>query len=212
MKILPHKVEITDDKITPRAGLVPVLEEMDRLGLAERIDQVFPKPGSNRAYPHSTHAQTLMLMFHEGAFHLEGVDRLREDAGSTELLDSKLPCPQVLGEWLRRMGALPNVTGMMEQVNQLVLLASLGKCEKVTMDIDASEVMAGKRYVKFTYNKNPGYMPIVGHIAETGQVVALDFRDGNMSLVKDNLAFIRQCEGALPAGAAGLGVAGCTHG
>ena len=28
MKIVPHKVEITNAKITPHAGLLPVLEEM----------------------------------------------------------------------------------------------------------------------------------------------------------------------------------------
>ena len=102
MKIVSHKTAVTEDNITSLTGLLNVLEGMGCLGLAERIDLMFPKPGSNRTYPHSTHAQTLLLMFHEQEFYLEGVDRLREDAGLTKLLESKLPCPQALVEWLRR--------------------------------------------------------------------------------------------------------------
>ena len=41
---------------------------------------------------------------------------------------------------------------------------------------------------------------MVGHIAETGQIVACDFREGNTPPAKDNLSFIRQCQDSLPAG------------
>jgi hypothetical protein len=43
---------------------------------------------------------------------------------------------------------------------------------------------------------------MVGHIAETGQVVAVDFRQGNVPPAQDNLAFIKQCQRALPKGCA----------
>ena len=48
--------------------------------------------------------------------------------------------------------------------------------------------------------KNKGFMPMVGHIAETGQIVAVDFREGNVSPAKDNFGFIKQCQQALPEG------------
>ncbi len=41
---------------------------------------------------------------------------------------------------------------------------------------------------------------MVGHIAETGQVVAVDFRQGNVPPAQDNLAFIKQCQQSLPSG------------
>ena len=41
---------------------------------------------------------------------------------------------------------------------------------------------------------------MVGHIAETDQVVAVEFREGNESANKENLQFIQRCESALPAG------------
>ena len=39
---------------------------------------------------------------------------------------------------------------------------------------------------------------MVGHIAETGQVVSCDFRQGNTAPAKENFEFIQQCEEALP--------------
>ena len=41
-------------------------------------------------------------------------------------------------------------------------------------------------------------MPMVGHIAETGQIVAVDFRQGNVPPAKDNKPFIQQCQQSLP--------------
>ena len=43
-------------------------------------------------------------------------------------------------------------------------------------------------------------MPMVGYIAQTGQMVTVDFRRGNVPPNKDNLAFIKQCQQSLPAG------------
>ena len=40
----------------------------------------------------------------------------------------------------------------------------------------------------------------VGHIAETEQVIEVDFREGNAQPNEENLGFIRKCEAALPAG------------
>ncbi len=37
-------------------------------------------------------------------------------------------------------------------------------------------------------------MPIVGHSVETGQIVAVDFRQGNVPPAKDNKPFIQQCQ------------------
>ena len=39
---------------------------------------------------------------------------------------------------------------------------------------------------------------MVGHIGETGQVVAVEFREGNESANKRNLEFIQRCQSALP--------------
>ena len=88
------------------------------------------------------------------------------------------------------------------EVNKAVLKAALHRCKKVTLDIDATEIIAHKAQAQWTDNKRKGFMPMVGHIAETGQIVDVDFRQGTVPPAQDNLAFIKQCQQSLPEGCA----------
>ena len=114
----------------------------------------------------------------------------------------KLPQATTLGDWLRRVGAQPQTQDAWVKVNRALLQPALHRRKKVTLDIDATEIVAHKADARWTYNKNKGFMPMVGHIAETGQVVAVDFRQGHIPPAQDNLAFIQQCQQSLPEGCA----------
>jgi hypothetical protein len=69
-----------------------------------------------------------------------------------------------------------------------------------TLDIDATGIEAEKKTAKMTYKGFPGYMPIVGHLAENGLVVGGEFREGNESPASRNLAFIKYCVRQMPKG------------
>jgi hypothetical protein len=201
--ILPYKLDTTNDLLTSRAGLLAIGQLMDSLRLAERIDKYFPQPKSNRGYMPSEFIKTLILMQHEGSFHLDDIRHIQDDEALRTVLDlKKLPQATTLGDWLRRMGNQPHIQDAWVKVNKALLQSALHRCKKVTLDIDATEIIAHKADAKWTYNKNKGFMPMVGHIAETGQVVAVDFRQGNVPPAQDNLAFIQQCQQSLPAGCA----------
>ncbi|MCP4060548.1 MAG: IS1380 family transposase, partial [Pseudoalteromonas sp.] len=201
MKILPYQLDTTNNLLTSRAGLLSIAELMNSLGLAGRIDACFPQPGSNRGFRPSVFMETLILMQHEGGFHLDDVRYLQEDAALRTVLGlEKIPQAVSLGNWLRRMGNHPQWRTALTRVNQTVLQSTLHKRKAITLDIDATEIIAGKADANWTYKSNRGYMPMVGHIAETGQVVACDFRQGNTSPAKDNLKFIHQCQNSLPEG------------
>jgi hypothetical protein len=201
MKILPYQLDTTNDLLTSRAGLLCIAELMNSLGLADRIDACFPQPGSNRGFKPSVFMETLILMQHEGGFHLDDVRYLQEDTALQTVLGlEKIPQAVSLGNWLRRMGKHSGWNTALTQVNQTVLQSALHKRKAITLDIDATEIIAGKADARWTYKSNRGYMPMVGHIAETGQIVACDFREGNTPQAKDNLKFIHQCQDSLPAG------------
>jgi hypothetical protein len=55
-----------------------------------------------------------------------------------------------------------------------------------------------KRTLNGLIKGNKSYMPMVGHIAQTGQIVATDFKAGNVSPNTDNLGFIKISQDALP--------------
>jgi len=173
---------------------------MESLNLAERVDEYFPLPSSNRGYKPSEFIKTLILMQHEGGFHLDDVLHIQDDEALRTVLDiHRLPKATTLGDWLRRMGGRSETQAAWVKVNQALLQSALHHCNSITLDIDATEIVANKADAQWTYNKNKGFMPMVGHIAETGQVVVVDFRKGNVSPAQGNLAFIKQCQESLPA-------------
>jgi hypothetical protein len=199
MHILPYKLDTTNDLLTSRAGLLTIAQLMDSLNLGERIDKHFPLPGSNRGYKPSAFIQTFILMQHEGCFHLDDVRHLHDDTALRSVLAlDRIPKANALGDWLRRIGADENSQAAWVSVNQTVLQSALHRCKAITLDIDATEVISNKADAQWTYKKNKGFMPMVGHIAETGQIVAADFRQGNASPARENLEFIKQCQQSLP--------------
>ena len=199
MNILPFQIESTNDLLTSRSGLVSVAEMMKTLSFSHLVDQHFPAPGSNRGFKPSVFVNSLVLMLNDGGDCLDDLRHLRGDAALRLLLGLKnVPQADSAGDWLRRHGQ-QGVSAVAE-INRTLLQAGLHQCRSVTLDIDATEICSAKRDATYTYNKNQGYMPMIGHIAETGQVVASDFRAGNVAPATDNMAFINQCERALPHG------------
>lgn len=199
MNILPYKLSTTKDLLTSRAGLLSIAQLMRSMKLSERIDKTFPLPKSNRGFNPSVFFQTLILMQHEGSFHLDGVRNIREDKALLKVLGIKsVPQASSIGNWLRRMGGTNDILLAWREVNKALLKATLNTCKGVTLDIDATEVIASKLSADWTYKKNRGYMPMVGHIAQCGQIVACEFRQGNTSPAKENLEFIQLCEKSLP--------------
>ena len=69
-----------------------------------------------------------------------------------------------------------------------------------TLDIDATQIVAAKREAHITYKGEKGYMPMVGHIAETGLVIGHEFREGNAAPAAGNREFLQACERNMPKG------------
>lgn len=198
LHILTYKIETTNDLLTSRAGLTSITQLIQALKLENTIQNTFDTPKSNRAIPHADYFKTLILMMHEGSFRLDHVSHIADDKALKILLGLKnIPKPSSLGGWLRRMGKIPFLKHW-HVINKTVLKAALHNRKGVTLDIDATEIIANKSSAEWTYKKNKGFMPMVGHIAETGQIVSCDFRYGNAPPAKNNLEFIQQCQQALP--------------
>lgn len=200
--VLPFKLESTDERLTAQGGLVVFGEFCRALGLDKWLDRELPAPGSGAGYAPSVHALALILMLHGGGRSLEDARTLRADAGLLELLGiGAVPSSDALGDWLRRMGAGAGLAGL-ARVQRRLLRRALAKGERRThtLDIDATQIVAEKAGARRTYKGEVGYMPIVGHLAETGLIVGEEFRAGNVAPAAGNLEFVRHCEAQLPAG------------
>ena len=187
MNILPYKIAKTNELLTSRGGLVCLAELLRQTGFPSWVAQHFPEPGSNRGYKPSSVVTLWMLMLHEGARCLEDVRPIRSDWALRKLPGlRRLPSADVLGDWLRRLGRDAVGIKALVEVNRQVLAWTLGQCQEVTLDIDATPVLSARREAKCTCLKARGCMPMLGPIGETGQVVGCDFRAGNVSPSSDN--------------------------
>lgn len=200
--VLPFKLEITRDTITPHAGLALLGEFIQALGLPQKLDEALPSPGSGAGCAPSELVLPLLLMLHGGGRALEDLRQIRADSGLRELLGlSRMRSSDATGDWLRRMGGGQGLE-QSAAVSRYLLARGLAGEERTdyTLDLDATQIVAEKRTAAWTYKGERGYMPLVGHLAENGLVVGEEFRAGNASPGAGNLEFIKYCERQLPAG------------
>ena len=176
-------------------------ELMRQIGFSAWVERYFPKPGSNRGYSAAEVVTLWMLMLHEGARCLEDVRHIRRDKALRKVLGlRRLPSADMLGDWLRRLGKDEVGIKALVEINRRLLALTLRGCAEVTLDIDATPVLCDKREAHRTYLGEKGYMPMLGHIGETGQAAGCEFRAGNMPPAQDNLGFVETCAAGLPAG------------
>lgn len=201
MTILPYKLQSTSDLLTSRSGLLLPLALMKQLQLEGLVNQYFSTRRSNRAFAPWRYIQTFVLMHHDYLPSLEHVGQLNEDKALLSVLPfDHFPKATSLGRFLHRSGASWRDHEAIWQVNKRLVSQALGKCSQVTLDIDATQIRGNKTSAEYTYKGEKGYMPMVGHIAQSSQIVALEFRAGHVPPAKDNLAFIKQCQANLPKG------------
>ncbi len=172
------------------------------LGLLKNIDKHLPTPGSSVGYSPSEYIYPLLLMLSGGGRSIEDLRQIREDTGLRELLPlERMPSTDATGDWSRRNGGGSGLAGL-GAVNRKVLKRSLKfeKSKKFTLDIDATGIEADKKSARKTYKGYKGYMPMVGHLAENGLIVADEFREGNAAPASMNLKFIKHCVNQMPKG------------
>ena len=200
--ILPFKIEMTRDLITPHAGLALLGEFAVGLGLLGSVDRYLPKPGSGAGYNPSEYIFPLILMLNGGGRSLEDTRQIRADEGLREILPlERIPSSDAFGDWLRGMGVSGGLYGL-DKVNRRLLKRGMkyDGIKGYTLDIDATGIEAEKQSAKMSYKGFKGYMPIVGHIAENALVLGDEFREGNVAPATRNLAFIKYCIRQMPKG------------
>lgn len=201
-RLLPFKLEMTKDMITPHAGLSLFGEFIVGLGMLEAVDKHLPKPGSGAGYMSSEYIYPILLTLNGGGRSLEDIREIRNDEGLRELLPlDRVPSSDAIGDWLRRTSQNGGLAGL-GKVNRRLLKRAMKKdgIKGYTLDIDATGIVAEKESAKMTYKGFKGYMPMVGHIAENGLILGDEFREGNESPGGRNLEFIKYCRIQLPKG------------
>lgn len=155
---------------------------------------------------------------------LEDFDQLRADAGLAELVGPcDAPSPEAARNFLYafhedvkieeaqlRLKAdekayIPEETAALQglAVVNRTAIAEVGRRsgdQKIaTVDQDATIIESRKREAKATYEGERGYQPMLAVWAETGLILADEFRDGNVPAMMSPLTAAKAAFGALPA-------------
>ena len=104
--ILPFKVEMTGDMITPHAGLALMGEFAVGLKLLKSvpINRDLPKPKRDAGYKPSEYIFPVILMLNGGGRTLEDTRQIKDDEGLREVFPLKrIPSTDAIGDWLRRI-------------------------------------------------------------------------------------------------------------
>jgi hypothetical protein len=125
--ILPFKLEISNDEITPHSGLILQGEFMYGLRLPQKLDRELPGPGSAVGYQPSEYVLPLLLMLLGGGRSIEDLRELRADAGLCEALKlESFPSTDAVGDWLRRSGSNGGLAGL-ARVNRKIIARAFGR-------------------------------------------------------------------------------------
>lgn len=215
-----YEAEPDGDEVTAWSGLPLIVEMMKRLGvetLVETLDTRQREAGFT-AFQVLT---AFVLLMAAGGDCLDDIDMLRKDKALCALLGHALPSAEKLRGTLETFHDPALMAKRADHVGKawiapegqrLVALAELGAkfvdavakneptpITKATVDHDASVIEAHKKEALAHYKGGRGYQPSVAMWAETGLVLADEFRDGNVPAGMNNLPLIERAFAVLPA-------------
>jgi hypothetical protein len=143
--------------------------------------------------------ESFILLSALGGECIEDMERLREDKGLEAMVGYTLPAPETARQWLDRFhdeglmvrptwqGAfIPAETAPLaglREPNRQVVWSYMEKVKpgwEVTLDVDAHLVETAKANARYCYEGYRAFQPVEVAWAETGLVLADEFRDGNV--------------------------------
>jgi hypothetical protein len=115
------KLEICDEHITPRSGLVILFGEFVKaLGVAAVLEKFLPTPRSCRGYSASAYVKSLLFLLYAGGTSVADLREIRTDKALRNLLGLRvIPSDFAVGDWLRRIG-VRGADSALGQVNHWV--------------------------------------------------------------------------------------------
>jgi hypothetical protein len=206
------------DKVTPHAGIALLIETARRSGVIATAERALPAKTSPKGLRQGELVETLVLLSALGGDCLDDLDRLRQDHGLATLTGYPLPAAATARQWLDRFhdpatladrpvqgSFIPaqtrGLTGLRTVVEHSVraYVTAVQPDRTVTLDVDAHLVESSKREALPTYTGERGYQPLLVTWAETGLVLADEFRDGNVPASANIQNLVDTAAAALPA-------------
>jgi len=185
--------------VTGRAGVTLLVEVIRRSGLLAVVDRCLPAKLNPKGLTRAQMVESVVVLCALGGECMDDTEILRRDRGLAAILGYQMPAASTLRLWLEQFhdeaavaarplqGSFipvesPRLAGLRTILNHTVhsYVATMSPGRQVTLDVDAHLVESSKRQALPTYEGYRGYQPLIVVWAETGLILAEQFRDGNV--------------------------------
>jgi hypothetical protein len=193
------KIEFTSQDITAYGGLELLRRYLALIELGRRVRRVFAHYEMSGDYRAIDMILVIVVLILVGGRRLEHLNYICEDPLVKRFCGLlRLPRERSVSRWLKRF-THKSLLALVEINSQIVSEAiekqSLGR---LTIDVDGSVITTGAT-VQWAYRgfnphhrKDPSYYPIFAHLAQTGHILRVKNRPGNVHDSHGAMAFLRE--------------------
>jgi len=181
-------VEFGNERLTSFSGLELLGRFLRRIELNPRLREAFRGQGVGGDYQLPVMIRLIVGLLWAGGRRLSHVEYLRHDELFSRVVQlARLPHERTLSRWLKRFRA--RTVAVLSRLNAAVVWETVMqlKLRRVTVDLDGTVLSTGlqvawaQRGFNPHHRKVPSYYPIMAHIGQTGQVVKVKNRPGNVN-------------------------------
>jgi len=199
-------IQFGHEQLTSYGGLEVVRRYFHLIGLNARIRRALRQHGDGSDYG-CTHLVLLVVgLLVAGARRLKHLRYLANDPLFARFCGlARIPSDRTVVNWLKQftqcsLRALTRINSelLYEQIEQL-------KLRRLTIDLDGTVIRTGNKVAWAMrgfnphYPKDPSYYPLLAHLAQTGQILRLKNRPGNVHDSKGAERFVRELIGEIRA-------------
>ena len=219
-----------------RAGLSAVSRVFRSLGLPGSCSANLGNLRKRqRGYEEGQVMESLVLLHAAGGECMDDMDELRRDEGLQRMLQYEPVASRTVKDFLERfhdadlieqaqaeaarqkmLAFIPEPSPALDRLACVLATSARKAAEKMepqqfgTVDLDGTIIPSEKKTAKWTYKGNRGFQPLVAVWAETGLILADEFRDGNVPGLFSPLTCAKAAFAALPANLTQWGFRGDT--
>jgi hypothetical protein len=190
-------IQFVPQALTSYGGLELLARYLRRIGLSARLRRALV--GLRSDYGSARIALVLLALFYVGARRLEHLRYLGDDPLIARFCGvARVPTRRTVADWLRQF--TQETLAPLVALNRDLVSEALARLAlpRLTIDVDGSVIRTGAtvgwafRGFNPHHRKDPSYYPLLAHVAQTGHILRLKNRPGNIHDSKQAVGFLRE--------------------
>ncbi len=177
----------TDEEMSAHAGLALIARFLDSAGWTQRLRSLFADREFDCDYGSFRMTLCVIGLLLVGGRRLVHLQELEADPVFRRFARvGRLPSVRTLSRWLKTVTE-PYREALGEMLRDVAFETwSLAKLRRVTLDLDGTVIRTGERVQDAArgfnphHPKDPSYYPLTAHLAQTGQILDVMNRPGNV--------------------------------